>query len=230
MSKEQAIRKINKVGQIGQIITRILTILFSCIGGICFVALIMLLVLPNAYFPTITTKTITTAAIDLNQLVTEEDIEEFQKDMVTELTISGVSLDADGYTIEDGIMIQTDDSTRTVDSYKMLMVSMIYCVITIIATIISTVFLGKLLKSFRYCESPFSYDVIRNMKHFSFSLIPWAVISSLSGSSFTVMSGLNDSITPTVNVSILIAVLLLLVLSYIFQYGAVLQQESDETL
>lgn len=78
-------------------------------------------------------------------------------------------------------------------------------------------FAHKFAKSLEVCNSPFEENVIKRMKSFGISLIPWAVIALLISGN---LSGI---------VVALIVFVILLFMS-IFKYGAQLQQESDETL
>jgi len=59
-------------------------------------------------------------------------------------------------------------------------------------------------------------------------LIPWTVVSTVSD--VVLYHSERFPINFSVNINMVIVVLLVLALVYIFKYGAVLQQESDETL
>lgn len=232
MNKEQAIRRINKTGHVGEIITRILTILSICLGILFLFIFCMTLLIPDSYFPRIVENTTIISTVDLSPIafdMTDEELKSLQENIYDGYTVN--DQEVSDFKYEDGLITMTfDEASTNISTFKILLVSMIYGIIAIIATTISLIYLNKLCKSFRFCESPFSSDVIRCMKRFAFSLIPWAVISSISDSFFNFLSGFEDTISLTVNVSIIVVVLLILGLSYIFQYGAVLQQESDETL
>ena len=84
------------------------------------------------------------------------------------------------------------------------------------AALVIAIFGQKLASAFAKCSSPFEENVIKRMKRFAYSMIPWAVISCLT----------SDSITLTA--VLLTAVVILFV--QIFSYGAKLQQESDDTI
>ena len=96
--------------------------------------------------------------------------------------------------------------------------------------LVGIIFAGRLAKSFRDCESPFEERVIRRMKQFAYSLIPWAVLSSISGSLDQRLWMAGGGLSFDLNVGMIVVVLVILALAYIFQYGAILQRESDETL
>lgn len=78
-------------------------------------------------------------------------------------------------------------------------------------------FAHKFAKSLEECNSPFEENVIKHMKKFGISLIPWGVITIL------ISGNLNGIV-----VALVVFVILLFI--SIFKYGAQLQRESDETL
>lgn len=82
-------------------------------------------------------------------------------------------------------------------------------------TLIVVIFAGKLAKALEKCQSPFEESVTKAMKHFAFSLIPAGFTFVTDGS---------------LNLTMVLIILAVIIFSYIFSYGAKLQQESDETL
>lgn len=84
---------------------------------------------------------------------------------------------------------------------------------------IIVIFGGKLAKAFETCSSPFEANVLKAMKRFAFSFIPIGVLQ-------LVWNGLANTST-ILSVFIILTVI---IFSFIFSYGAQLQQESDETL
>ena len=99
-----------------------------------------------------------------------------------------------------------------------------------VMTIVTISFVEALCKAFRNCETPFESKVIKKMQNLAISLIPWTIISSISDS--VVASFLQGGLQFQFNIdlSVALVVLIVFVLVYVFKYGAVLQQESDETL
>ena len=99
-----------------------------------------------------------------------------------------------------------------------------------VMTIVTISFVEALCKEFRNCETPFDAKVIKKMQNLAISLIPWTIISSISDS--VVASFLQGGLQFQFNLdlSVALVVLIVFVLVYVFKYGAVLQQESDETL
>ena len=86
----------------------------------------------------------------------------------------------------------------------------------ILVLILVAAFFGKnLAKKLSKCESPFHEDVIKAMKHFAYSLIPFG-IASLTANGVGIIG--------------VLAVLVVFLFVYTFSYGAELQKEADETV
>lgn len=68
------------------------------------------------------------------------------------------------------------------------------------------------------------------MKNLAISLIPWVVLSNISDMFLQYIMTGNYNIALSINLKIVLVIVLIFALIYIFKYGAVLQQESDETL
>jgi hypothetical protein len=86
-----------------------------------------------------------------------------------------------------------------------------------------------LCKAFAKCNSPFDEEVIKKMRLFAISLIPWSVFSMLGNYMIAYMSG-SPKVNLSINIAVVFTIVVIFALTYIFRYGAVLQQESDETL
>ncbi len=73
-------------------------------------------------------------------------------------------------------------------------------------------------------------NVIKKMQYFAYSLVPWAVVSMISDSIRESILNNKLSVMFSIDLGVVLIVLVVLLLVHIFKYGAVLQQESDETL
>lgn len=85
----------------------------------------------------------------------------------------------------------------------------------LVVMLIIVIFAGKLAKALEICKSPFEESVAKALKHFSFSLIPCFLLFLHNG---------------TIDLTLVLVIIAFIIFSYIFSYGAKLQQESDETL
>lgn len=87
---------------------------------------------------------------------------------------------------------------------------------------VAVIFAKKFAEALAVCESPFEANVIKRMKNLGFGLIPWAVLGGFSGCG--IITGGASLLTTA------LVVLIVLLVAYIFAYGAQLQQESDELI
>ena len=102
--------------------------------------------------------------------------------------------------------------------------------VTLVALLITLIFAGKLCKAFRDCESPFEENVVKQLNALAFSLLPWVVLDSLTESVTESIFTNTFNLFIGVDLGMVMIIFFIFVLAYIFKYGAVLQQESDETL
>lgn len=235
--KKDAITKINKIGKIGNVITVIMKIvtilsLIICIGLTVFFA-----GTPEEFL-NMKINGDATINVDLSSIgikLSEKEINEFKKEWEDEstsasFTVNSSELEVNDATVdENGLSIRANGDIMDFSIHNTFFPFLAAC-IYLIMTIITLVFVGRLCKAFSSCQSPFEENVITKMKHLAFSLIPWVILSSISsGLTEGIVTG-KFNITAGINLDTVLVIILIFVLTYIFQYGAVLQQESDETL
>ena len=239
MNKEASVAKINKIGRVAFIITRIAKI-FMIIGMVgCLIGVISMCAIPkgaimyradgvlHGYFD-ITKFT--------HEAITEKDKKSIESNMYS---MSNGSIDVNGFEYgsmafevdDDGVIeMNAVGTTEKIDLRKPVIsactAGLIYCAFTLTALF----FLGFLFKNIETCSSPFDIKVIQSLKNFAYSLIPCAVMRTFGDSISTVFTTGRYSLSFSVDFTTLLCVVLILALAYIFSYGAVLQQESDETL
>lgn len=238
MIKEQAIAKINKMGKAGRVITNILKV-FTIIGIVILTMLMLLLalLLPKDLFQYhFLNQARLELSIDaLKKLpLSQEDLEALERGEIQEVlsqnTYDGMyftEIRREGDKIVTFLVSGEEDGVATVNH---LLFIMLCGTVAGVFTLITLIYAGKLCKSFETCASPFEENVIRRMRRFTYSLIPWVLLTRMSESALGSLFEGKMELKLSVNISSLIIVLALLALVYIFQYGAVLQQESDETL
>ncbi|MBE5926333.1 MAG: hypothetical protein E7270_05155 [Lachnospiraceae bacterium] len=234
--KEQAIKKINNIGNICHVFAIISKILLI----ISFVALIgtgiIIAILPNNF---ITTTISGKAAFSLN--VDELDIKfsDEERANITEALLgddnSNIKLNNSDYGI-----IESEVGDSYVDIYtetpeiiiffKDFLIVVFAASLTVIMSFITVIFVDRLCVAIKNCSSPFEENVINKLQQFAFSLIPWSIISSISNSVINSFFSGNIRISINLDLEIVFLILIILFIAYIFKYGAILQQESDETL
>lgn len=235
INKEEAIKKINKYGKIGKILTTIGIIVSGISLLTTIVALIAVNVMPQNL---ITLKVkggveaiIDTAAIEPNP--SEEQID-ILVDAVNSDTRAGINLGAVSFELKEayaeGSVVHASSGMGSQDiTLSSISIILITAIVALILTAVSLVFGRKLCKEFQLCSSPFDEKVINGIRYFAFSLIPWALFANVPDEIAGSMFSQNINIA-NVNMDVVLLVLIILALSVVFKYGAILQQESDETL
>lgn len=236
--KTEAIVKINKMGKAGRIITLIAKILCGIALAGTLLGTFSMACMPKDFVQFQVgiqgVAEINLAAI--GQHFSEEDVELINSGKIAEsgnMTIStnGGKVTFDQFSVEDDVLtISTNGETIQKASLHDLVYVLICALLSLTMTMVSLFFAGFLCKAIERCDSPFDENVIVKMRNFAFSLIPWVILSSITNSLISSLMAGNFGMNVSIDLSMLIIVLVILALTYIFKYGAVLQQESDETL
>lgn len=230
--KQEVVAKINKFGKIGEVIAQISRVILIVGAVILLAAGIFMLALPKDLF-TLDYYVGMDMQVDLDAVgekITEEDVAELEADAYTvttsdtEMLIVGVAADEETNTLNVNF---ASEPTNMFNAPKIIIFILLELVLMAV-NIVTMTFIVKLCKEFKICETPFSEGVIKRMKQVGFSLLPWCVVypTAEAAANFMVSNNLNIS----VDMGMLIMALVVLALTYIFKYGAMLQQESDETL
>lgn len=236
--KEQAISKINNIGKVGYILT-IIAKIFVIVGLVfCIVGAVIFAKMPNDFLK-IGVNGDALIDVDLSCFgitLSEQD----QKDMEKNFSEGNIKVDVTGSyaknlevntaSVNDhGFSLRASGDMFDFSLHNVAWVMVSGC-ITLIMTIVTLSFIESLCKAFRNCASPFDADVIVKMKRLAYSLIPWAVLSNITNGLAAGIMTNSFEFNLGISLSMVLVILLILGLAYIFQYGAMLQQESDETL
>lgn len=230
--KEQAIQKINKIGKISSILTLIAKILIGMGLAATIIGAVTCFLIPTSLVKVTTTRA-WVVDVDFSSLgvsIPEDELETTQEQIEQEFVG-----EEEEYSQVEVLLTQNNVKvTEEMGEYSFTMRDVAGVIsmgaIILLMTFITLFFIGALCKAFRDCESPFEENVIKKMQNFAFSLIPWSIISTITESIRDTLLNNKTSIMFSVDFSVILIVLVVLVLAYIFKYGAVLQQESDETL
>lgn len=234
--KQDAISKINKMGKIASIITVIakIFIIIALIG--VFVSTVAVAFIPKDI---LTVSGDSRIQVDINfasfgKMLTDEEVIQGRQEVenVLEEAADGADYSINAIDINnDSIYVDVTTATNNIDfNLHNLVWVLLFCIFYLAMTLVTLCFIGSLFKAFQNCESPFEQNVIKKMRNLAFSLIPWTVLSSVSGTVIRSFFSKSFQISFGIDLKIVMAVLIILALAYIFQYGAILQQESDETL
>ncbi|MBQ9764623.1 MAG: DUF2975 domain-containing protein [Lachnospiraceae bacterium] len=230
--KNEVVSKINTVGKVGSIITLIVKILCGIGFAGAMIAGIFLLIMPKD-FVSINIDATAGVIVDLAEigitpsLIGDLDIEEGERLDLETGTYVYTTTDIE----QDGTKISVSASAETVQirMREFAWVSFLGA-LSVAMFFVVLLFVGKLCKAFAKCDNPFEENIIHRMKQLAISIIPMVVISWIVDAiGAFVMSGYTE-FKMTFDFGSVLIVVVILVLTYVFKYGAVLQQESDETL
>ena len=234
--KQEVVAKINKFGKVGEIIANICRIVVIMGVVVLLVAGIMLLAVMPKNMMNINVKTVMGLTFDaaaIGETFATEDVTEMEASLREEFN-GNVTANGEELVISD-VVVNGDVMEITAESDKVellgkgkVVVFLIMQLLQMAVAIVTITFIIKLCKEFKTCETPFSNDVIKRMKQVGYSLIPWCFTypTAEAAANFMVSNNLNLSI----DLGMIIMVLVVIALTHIFKYGAMLQQESDETL
>lgn len=230
--KEQAVQKINKIGKISSVVALICKILVGVGIGILLLASIVCFLIPKDSVRILSTEKVM-VEMDYSKfgfLLNAEDIEEQVKEEMGDLLINSKEVVVEEVEVVGNMVNVTQEGEQFVLDIHDVAGMTFILTIMLILVMITLVYAGGLSKAFRDCQSPFEENVIKKMQHFAYSLIPWIVASSvIEGIGSKIMSG-GQTVSVSIDIGMILVVLVVFLLVYIFKYGAVLQQESDETL
>lgn len=241
MKKEDAILKVNKLGNISNIVVRILKIIVI-IGLVLTVAgTILVMALPKDLIKMDLGETaditidVSAFGVELDEEGKEAMLEGFydgfyEEDANVSMNLNGSEFEAVKAEVNDkGMFVEMAVDAYTIE-FRDLGIVCALGVITLVALLITLIFAGKLCKAFRDCESPFEENVVKQLNALAFSLLPWVVLDSLTESVTESIFTNTFNLFIGVDLGMVMIIFFIFVLAYIFKYGAVLQQESDETL
>ncbi len=234
--KQEVVAKINKFGKVGEVIANICRICVIMGVAILLAAGILVLAVMPKGMMNINMKTVmglTFDAATIGETFATEDVSEMEASLREEFN-GNVSANGEELMLSE-VVVNGDVMEITAETDKVELLSkgkvvvfLIMQLLQMAVAIVTITFIIKLCKEFKTCETPFSSDVIKRMKQVGYSLIPWCITfpTAEAAANFMVSNNLNISI----DLGMIIMVLVVITLTHIFKYGAMLQQESDETL
>lgn len=231
LEKDGAMKKIHVLGKIGRIVTKVLSI-FVKIAIVCAIVshVLVMVAIGQGTSVSVSRENVFTVTVpdSKNSVVQIGNID--SEDGFLSYSEHGVQYNFEVTQIDDNTVQLL--SSQQPKGFGVVQVSIIFVLaeLMLVATVVCLNFGNKLATELETCDSPFQADVISYMKKFSISLIPWAVCDTTFKTTMVAfMTGANN-VSVNVDFGCIIAVLIVILLTTIFRYGAILQQESDETL
>ena len=233
MNKENVVRNINKIGKAGTVISTIIQV-FLIIGLVgVIIGAAVLLSIPSDLF-SFRIESGGTMEFDVNG-IPEEGLKFFSKDIKNSFVDVNFNMNGIDYkavnTVVNGSHISTDLEGRSnVITPTRIGIVVAAAGVIVLLTFVVMIFIKKLCKSIRDCESPFDQAIIKNLECCAWALVPWVFVSGISENVIKSALTGGKNMLFSVNLSTVLVILLIFALTYIFKYGAQLQTESDETL
>lgn len=223
--KNANVKKINTVGKVSRIVLTVFRV-FAIIGIVGCIVGAVLGGIAAASVPEDAVK----ADISVNGsvVIDGEKIPSFFSKGLIDLEETDVKFGFGNFNIkmlvdeirEDNVNGYTIDGNASLNDSTMLMLGIVgVCVVGAIGSgiiLVVIIFGGKLAKALETCNSPFEEKVLRAMKGFAFSLIPVGVIVLF--------------VDGALGLTTAFVVAAIILFTFVFKYGAELQQESDETV
>lgn len=246
--KETAIKKINKIGKfsyIAAIIAKcfvIVGLVTAVIAGIVCMAMFgdsMKMDMAGLIHMELDCEALEISSEDIMEILNEEGTEINRQELAFSDSTGDVTLNIsdEDYTMAE---IEYEENANRLlvdleaDAYSFTLkevgIMMLVSCIGMVMTIVTITFVESLCKAFRDCTSPFEGKVIKKMQNLAISLIPWTIVSSVINSTLDSFLENGFQLNLSIDLGVVLVVLIVFILVYIFKYGAVLQQESDETL
>lgn len=220
--KTVTIRKINNFGKAGYIITKIgqIALLIAAIG--CLVGAVLMCFVPKGAVR-IELFTTNSAVIHLDDSI------DFLQTFDLEVEDGILEIGQNTYEV---IMGDEDEATALETTLYLSNIKWILFLafIACSAAYVAFRFAGKLCTYFKDCDTPFSESIAKGLTNLAWSLIPLCVMNSLMESvTDSLLTGQFDIIIG-LDLTTILLILCIFMLSFIFKHGTALQIESDETL
>ena len=223
--KNENIKKINILGKVSRIILIIFRICLIIGIVACLITAIAFFTLPKSDVVTANGTVSAQIKIDCNQIpsiiFSDDFIDLDENDIDFDVFGTGIKWLVEKNKVDNNWIYDIEGKLDIDNSHFIIMKvigTMALGAILSIVMLIVVIFGGKLAKALETCNSPFEENVLKAMKRFAFSFIPIAALE-------VIWNGKSTSSITTVFI-----VIVILMLTFIFNYGAQLQQESDETI
>lgn len=235
-------KSVNTIGKIGRIVSTVMLVL-TILGS----AAVLALTIGAAALPKETIDIVLDGDISISSAGTlfaklDKLLDIKQEGDGAQVNLAGtggvtVGIAGDDDILEDSKLTRTDNGFKIDINQRKVTINtgrIIYCLavslLSCICTAVVLIMIRSLMKSLEKCETPFSEDIIKNMKRFGWSLVPFAVLRGIDKTAWN--SILSKSVDFSINIdfTVIAGILVVFMLAIIFTYGAQLQKESDETL
>lgn len=235
--KPATIEKVNGLGKAGYILANITKVFLIIVLVALVLGTVVCFAIPTDLF---TVRFDSQAAIDidcgtLGITADQLDPDELNAAMAEEnvmgsLTIQGMDIFFDGISVSGDTVTISGAGNATLYGIGMIRIILLMGLLSLAVYLVCTFFIAGFCKALSQCKTPFEAELVKKMQTLAWAMLALPFISSLTESlTESVLSG-SIHIQLSIDLMEVILILAMFALSYIFKYGAQLQQESDETL
>lgn len=235
--KPASIERVNGLGKAGYIIANIVKALIIIGLSILLIATIVMFTIPSDLV-SLQMNAQADIGIDLGVLgITADQLntENLNAALAAEnvsgsLSIQGMELLFNSLSVDGTNITLSASGSAGMHGFSAIRTILIMALITLAVYLVCTFFIAAFCKTLSQCKSPFEEEVVKKMQVLAWAMLALPFVSSLNSSlSESALSG-NIHIQLSIDLMEIILILAMFALSYIFNYGAQLQRESDETL
>ena len=225
--KEQYIQKINKMGRAGRIMAKICTVLLYVATVCCIVAGVLLALVP-ADSVMVTTSHEAKIEMDMTHSIMPSLVGFDEDDGIFEMN----GIEYDQFEITRDMAKQTAVAKSAPYTYSLKNMMWLVAAAALLCLTMINLFrkITGIFKNLENCQTPFTQETADYFKKITMAFIPVMVMTwVVQAVTEAITTGVWD-ITIGIDLTMVMAVVVMMLLSEIFRYGAMLQTESDETL
>lgn len=226
-------RRINVIGKICRIISMIMIVCLMIGATVSLIASVVLIVMPQDGLQADVTGS---AKVEVYGSLADKIPDDVIKSIAESIQEGTAKLKINSNKVnnitqsDDGLTLDADGEVLHI-TFRRLGISLLLVSVIAGCLIYLFIMLNKLMKEFEVCDSPFCDGVVKAMTGFAISLIPYTVLKpSLLKIAGSVLTAASVNIDFSLDLSMAFSALVIILLIFIFKYGASLQKESDETL
>ena len=233
--KEQMIRKIHLFGKIGQILSVIAMAVQIFALLLTLLAMIFVFTMPKDFMKLRYNNRIE-VVLDFSFAKEEKGLPQVMKELAEDINSGEMKMGIDQYLIEKGsfesgvLTLEGGDEQTIVYTKGRLLLLIFMVIVNILAFLLTTYFIFRFTGKLKSLESPFDPKLILDLRLITISLIPWYFLEILTQEVYEYFVSGSFHIMFNIDIKLLVVIVFLLLISLIFRYGALLQEESDDTV
>lgn len=223
----KTIHRIHTIGKAGKIVTIILIVCMLIASVVMAASAVIIAALPrDAVSANISADIDVSFSDEVFAPMKEKTVDKINNDTAVSFSDDTFGISAEAADDSTLLHIHTDQFlVQSGDAVPILLLAL--C--NMAGILVCLFFFKALMRELSGAASPFTDGVVRKLRNFAISLLPAALVSSVSRTLITYLFSINRSLSMSLNLGPVAFALVIFVLVMIFNYGVQLQKESDET-